>query len=94
MNLELHALPDDFALIAAGTDLYALTALPDDFSLLADADTDRSPGLTLIFAFYLTDTLGNILTDPSGNRLMGMTSGTIYPQMLHALPDDFNLVAE
>lgn len=92
--MELHALPDDFALSALGANQYALNALPDDFTLLADADTERSPGTVLTFVYYLTDTLGNILTDPSGNRLIGMVTGTVYPQILHALPDDFGLNAE
>lgn len=71
-----------------------LHALQDDFNLTALADTDRSAGSSFIFPYYLTDTAGNRLTDTAGNYLVGYFSDTLYPQTLHALPDDFNLNAE
>lgn len=71
-----------------------LHSIPDDFSLHALWDTERSTGTAFVAQYYITDTLGNILTDPSGNRLAGYTLVTLYPQKLHAIPDDFSLHAE
>lgn len=74
--------------------MFNLHAMADDWSLNALADTERSDGLSANFLYYLTDELGNYLTDESGNRLVGYEAETVYPQMLHALPDDFVLNAE
>ena len=71
-----------------------LTALPDDWSLNALGDTDRSAGTTILVEYYLVDEAGNFLVDTAGNFLVGMATESVYPQMLHALPDDFALNAE
>ena len=71
-----------------------LHALPDDFKLNALDDVERSTGTDFFELVYLTDELGNRLTDESGNYLVGYLSSTVYPQILHALPDDFRLRAE
>lgn len=71
-----------------------LHALPDDFKLNARDDTARSTGTEFLELVYLVDELGNNLTDESGNFLVGYFSSTVYPQILHALPDDFRLRAE
>jgi len=71
-----------------------LHALQDDWTLNADADTDRSTGSVFYFSYNLTDPSGNKLKDPLGNYLVGLQSSTMYPQFLHALPDDFSLNAE
>lgn len=89
----LHALPDDFKLNSLANSL-VLSALPDDFKLNALYDTTRSTGTEFLEMFYLVDELGNNLTDESGNFLVGYYSSTVYPQTLHALPDDFGLRAE
>lgn len=66
----------------------------DDFRLNALGDTERSAGLNAAYTYYLTDPDGNRLTDTEGNYLTAYFFDTVYPQMLHALPDDFNLNAE
>lgn len=71
-----------------------LHAIQDDWSLRADGDTERSAGQTFVYEYYLTDTAGNRLTDPSGNYLVARNSETKYPQVLHALPDDFTMNTE
>lgn len=71
-----------------------LHAHADDWKLNAVWDTERDSGHSFVYLYYLTDTLGNYLTDPQGNRLVGREYATQYPQMLHALPDDFVLNAE
>lgn len=71
-----------------------LHSLADDWKLNAQGDTDRSPGVNFPFSYYLTDTAGNRLTDPSGNYLTGSGLVLLYPQILNVLPDDFRLNAE
>lgn len=71
-----------------------LHALADDWNLNANGDTERGSVVLAQFGYYLTDPQGNRLTDPSGNYLVGYQSVSYYPQILHALPDDFNLNAE
>jgi hypothetical protein len=71
-----------------------LHALADDFNLNANADTERGEGVYLTFTAYLSDTVGNRLTDPAGNYLTAQVVELQYPQILHTLPDDFHLNAE
>lgn len=70
-----------------------LHALADDFNLNALGDTERSGGTTIYIPAYLTDPSGNRLTDPSGNYLIGNYEELVYPQVLHAIQDDFSLRA-
>lgn len=90
---ELHTVEDDFNLNASET-VIDLTSAEDDLNLNSAWDTPRSPGVYFSESFYLTDTFGNILTDPSGNRLIGLVSNFLYPQVLHSAEDDLNLNAE
>lgn len=71
-----------------------LTAPADDWDLNAVGDVERDTGTLFSYSYYLTDPFGNYLTDPFGNRLIGSSSSFQYPQILHALPDDFNLTSE
>ena len=71
-----------------------LHALPDDWNLNALYDTPRSTGGSFPFLYYLTDTAGNKLTDTAGNYLVAYNLETLYPQILHSIPDDFTLNAE
>lgn len=71
-----------------------LHTVQDDWKLRADADTPRSSGQNFSFDYYLTDTAGNYLTDTAGNRLVGRSYSFLYPQILHAIQDDFNLNSE
>lgn len=89
----LRALPDDFKL-NAGTSMTLLSALPDDFKLNALGDTERSAGLSLVLQYFMVDSSGNFMVDSSGNFMVALDYGFVYPQMLHALPDDFKLNAE
>jgi hypothetical protein len=73
---------------------YTLHTAQDDFSLHANADTERGAGVIQSFTANLTDASGNKLTDASGNYLTAVYAETIYPQILHALPDDFALNSE
>ena len=69
-------------------------AFADDWKLNANGDTERDEGKSFVYIYYLTDPQGNYLTDPQGNRLVGREYATQYPQILHALPDDFILNTE
>jgi hypothetical protein len=73
---------------------YPLSAISDDFNLNALGDTFSSSPVTIVSYYYLQDTAGNYLTDTAGNRLFSGVSETVYPIILHALPDDFNLNTE
>jgi hypothetical protein len=70
-----------------------LHALPDDWNLNANRDSvERGAYLVdIAFPYYLTDPAGDRLTDPAGNYLIGYELQSFAPQVLHALPDDFNL---
>lgn len=68
-----------------------LHALPDDWSLRALGDVERSTGSTFYYEYNLVDRAGNFLIDRAGDFLIGRTAETSYPQLLHAMPDDFNL---
>lgn len=71
-----------------------LHALQDDWTLHANADTTRSTGTSIVSYAYLTDPSGNKLTDTAGNYLVAGYLETVYPQVLHALQDDFTLHSE
>lgn len=71
-----------------------LHAIQDDWNLRADADTERSEGMDFAFDYYLTDTAGNYLTDTAGNRLIARANVESFPQILHAIQDDWNLNSE
>lgn len=73
-----------------------LHALPDDFQLNANADTERGTDVHTVTLgpYYLVDELGNYLVDELGNRLIAYDTENVYPQILHTLPDDFQLNAE
>jgi hypothetical protein len=71
-----------------------LHTVQDDWNLRANADTERSEGMGFLFDYYLTDTAGNYLTDTAGNRLIARDATTLYPQVLHAVQDDWKLNSE
>lgn len=71
--------------------MFNLHALPDDFNLNALDDTPRGEAAFLSFTYTLTAPNGDILTDTLGNHLTGIELVEVFPQILNALPDDFNL---
>lgn len=92
MEFDLQALADDWSVNAQNHDM-VLNALADDWSLNANKDVERSAGTIINSAVYLTDELGNRLTDPLGNYLVALFEESVYPQILHANKDDFELRA-
>lgn len=88
-----NALPDDLTLHAPEFPT-GLTAVPDDWTVRAMPDTGRIFSVEYLVFVTLIDEAGNRLVDESGNPLGVMETVTIYPQILHALPDDLTLNAE
>ena len=69
----------------------SLTALNFDEQLNALPDADRGAKYTFTEQIFLVDAAGDFLTDASGNFLVTTTRTTAYPQMIHALSEDFKL---
>jgi len=92
---DLHSIPDDFQLHALGNtkqstgleivSYYYLTDPSGNY--LVDVAAER---LTDPSGNYLKDTAGNYLTTVK-NRLVGGVREFVYPLVLNALQDDFNL---
>lgn len=72
-----------------------LHALKSDYLLNAEGWVKGDSVEVLTGPDYLVDTLGNRLTDPSGNYLIAYSSsGFVKPILLHAHKSDYILNAE
>lgn len=73
--------------------IISLSALATDLNLNAVGSVIGNP-IDVTLTIYLTDTLGNKLTDQAGNYLIAYQASTTSSFALNALASDFNLNAE